>query len=335
MILQLLNRKNFNGIIYIPLFGLLIWSPTFFGEPTDSATHDSSSIFYQFLAGWIGNTPMLSPLIALLMTLVSAFVLQQFDSRYGLLQKKTALPAYLFVIIAGGFSDLHTLHPVHLAMPLFLMAIFRLFNAQILRVPLKNFFDAGFLLGIGILIYPQLMFFFPLMLMAAFILVKEPEWRLFVIPLIGIIIPPLFLISILFLGDNTQGINSLMGTNLISDSTSMAQIQSNLLIFLAFISLLLLVAGFKIGAFSEELRNLQRKYHHFFILMMINALPIIVLAGRGSTSHIWLAAAPSAMLIAILLGTFSRTKWVEIILAILFLGALLQNDMIVAIFLPQ
>ena len=335
MISQLLNRKNFNGIIFIPLFAMLIWSPFLWGVHSNPSTTSSTSLVYLWLTGWIANNPLLSTIFALVLTLVSAFILQQFDSRFTLLQKKTFLPAYLFVIIAGGLTDLQMLHPVHMAMPFFLMAIFRLFKASLTRFPLKNFFDAGFVLGLGILIFPQLLFFVPLLLLASIVLVKEPQWRLFVLPLIGITIPPLFLLGILFLSNNASEINNLLNINLITESNPGMLIRSNLLIFLGLIAVLLLLAVLKIGGFSEERRNLQRRYQQFFILMMLNTLPIIVFVGRGSTAALWLAAAPSAMLIAFLLGTIRRKRWVEFILIMLLLGAMLLNDKVVAIFLPQ
>lgn len=334
MIYKLLNRKSFNGIIFIPLFTLLIWSPILLSDVWVLSQPRSLFLLNYWSVEWNLIGHYLSFLFAILLTLIAAFILQQIDSGYGILQRKTFLPAFLFIVMAGGLSDLQMLHPVHLAMPFLLMGIFQLFKAPHNRLPLKNFFDAGFLLGTGILFLPQLIYFLPLFLMAGIILVKELQWRLFVLPLLGTGLPLLLLFGILFLTNQSDIIESMLNTPIFQKDAFNFFDPINLLMLIAINASFLLLAVIKIWGFSDERRNLHRKYHQFFLLMLLNTAGIILISGY-STASVWLATAPAAILISILLSTYKRSQWIDFILYLMLLSALILNDNVVAIFLSR
>ena len=86
--------------------------------------------------------------------------MQLLNDNFSFIRIKSKLPSILFVIILGGFTEMHTMHPVLFGTLFILLAILQLFQTFEKPKPYSALFNVGFLLGVGSLFYFNLSYNF-------------------------------------------------------------------------------------------------------------------------------------------------------------------------------
>ncbi len=93
---------------------------------------------------------------------LTAYLLVELNITFTLIRAQTVFPACLYVFFCTACFFLHPFRPLAAIPPLFLLALFFLFKSCDSSSAAIDIFNAFFCLGVGSLLFPQLLFFVPL-----------------------------------------------------------------------------------------------------------------------------------------------------------------------------
>lgn len=183
------------GLIF--LIATALWIPAFLSPESYS---DQSMQVFSIINTFSGEKSLLSVLFAFVLMLFEAFLLVRINAKLVLVQQKTFLPALFFILIASHIPELLQWNPVLPASLFVILVLEMIFRSNNDQPNSYRFFESGILLGIGSL------FYLPLVYMLVFIwiacLVQRPfYWREYLFPVLGLLVPFLFVFSFMYLKD--------------------------------------------------------------------------------------------------------------------------------------
>ncbi len=98
----------------------------------------------------------------LLVSVLTAYLLIEWNTAFSLIRRRTTFHISLYIYLATMCFFLHPWKPLVVVPLLFLVALFALFKSYESRQAPVHTFNAFFALGLGSLLFPQLLFFVPL-----------------------------------------------------------------------------------------------------------------------------------------------------------------------------
>lgn len=317
MILRTLKSNRSINLALFPIIGVLFWirNILFPGEYPFYVAEKANPLFapiYKLSEGY----GLVQVLIAFALVVFIAFFAQQINDRYALIRTRTKLPAIVFVIIAGGFTALHTLHPVYFAAIFLLLAIYNLLAVFNNPSPFPPIFNAGLFLSIGVLFYFQLIVIFPALLIGIVILYREVSWHELLICVVGFFVPLIFAAGFAFYYDRFPEFLKTMEQNLV---TPVNHIKSNypLYGFLIFLTILILIASLKFLQQFDSRKVSIRKYYSVFLVIFSFAIAGLVAIPAASQEMLIIAAVPVTFLISNLLASIESRFWGELLFILL------------------
>ena len=108
----------------------------------------------------------------------------------GVFKNITILPAFILVLLSSAFE----ISAIWISYFLMLFVLNKLMSIYQKSKPYAALFDSGFLIGLSATIYPVSILFFLLIMVAVFIY-STMNWRHFLIPLLGLLTPFLFVFT--------------------------------------------------------------------------------------------------------------------------------------------
>lgn len=318
MILRILKTKSPINFVLYPLIGLLFWIPNLV-HPQEYPYYlgENSNLLFTPVYHLLKNSLFLQSLLSLVLVITLAFMIQQINNRYSLIRVRTTIPAPIFVLLIGGFSQMHTLHPVYLGTVFLLFAIYWLFTMFNQNKPYSSAFDAGFWLGVGSLFYFNLALLMPAFIIGIAILSREYHWRAFVINFIGFLLPWFFTFSYAFLAGHLGALTEMLEQNFFTDNN---HFKSNipLQIFLGFLIFLTILGSIKMIQQYDTKKVSSRKYFSIFFLIFIFSMLSFVFVPATSQEMLVIVAIPVCLLISNLLAFMKSRFWSELISYTLF-----------------
>ncbi len=188
------NNKP-SSFILLPLFALALWILGFFIE--QGAAVKYSMPLYEIVIKPINQIHFVATLIAFLLIIAEAFLLNYTVNENEILTKPSFLPALFYIVFMSNDSTLLMLHPLLFANFFLLLALYKLIHSYRKESAFSNAFDAGIFLSIAILFYFPSIVFLPL-LGVGFVLFRPFNWREWVISFIGILVPFVFVFTYYF-----------------------------------------------------------------------------------------------------------------------------------------
>jgi hypothetical protein len=251
------------------------------------------------------NVPFIQVLLSLIIVLFLAFLVQQINSRYALIKARTKLPIAIYIIIIGGFTSMHTLHPVYFGAIFLLFGINSLFSIFNNSNPQTDIFNAGLFIAIGTFFYFDLIVVLPAFLIAISILRRERKWREFLILIIGFIIPTLFALSYAFFTDQLNEVFLTFHKNIF---TPVNHFKTNYPLqgFLALLVLLTIIGSIKIMQQYDSRKVSTRKYYLVLFFIFIFSMISFVFIPATSQEMLVIAVLPVTFLISNLFALLNR-----------------------------
>jgi len=170
-----------------------------------SSKHDISEILQFNTFANLGNYLPITKLNRIILAIFggiglifAGFYLVKININYLIIQKRTQFPAFFLIAISSFAFHQHLFSTSIIASLFLLLAIDRIFSSIEKEAPSLKYLDAGILIGLGSLFYNNLVFFLPFFLIAQFTF-KQFNWKEFVYPIIGLIVPFIYLFSGYFL----------------------------------------------------------------------------------------------------------------------------------------
>jgi hypothetical protein len=198
MIVRFLKPNNASAFFILPLLAVAIWSFGFFTDPVLPLKH--AMPLYELLVSPLAHLPWLTNIIGLLLVIAEAFLLNYIVNENEVLAKKTALPGLFYIVFMSNNSAMLALHPLLFSNLFLLFALGKILDAYRKDIVFSQVFDAGMLVSIASLFYFPCIIFFPV-LGIALILFRPFLWREWVISLIGVVVPYIFVLTWYFWND--------------------------------------------------------------------------------------------------------------------------------------
>ena len=324
MFLRLFNSKSVYSVILIPLVAYLFWMEPIQVPVSLAATPGEGMmpLFIFFVKFYTGVTiwPVLSGFI---LVLLNALILSLLSYEFQFLQHRTFLPGILYVCIVSSFPSLQTFHPVYPATLFVLLSIYFIFSTYHRKNEISSTFNASFLLSVGAMFYLPVLTLFPLIWISIFVLQKNDNWRLLVIPLIGITLPWLLAWSFLFVSGSDQVFISsiLQGIEFVNNQFIF---KIAFLIVTAFIFLLSAFGSISLIN-SVSIRKMStRKYFIILYWMLGLSVPSVFIFRSTGLGIIAISTIPVSFLISYFFMAGKRGFWREF-LFFLFMATLVGS----------
>jgi hypothetical protein len=190
--------------------------------------------------------------------------------------------------------------------------------------PFPEIFNAGLFIGIGSLLYLNLIILLPAFLIGIIILYRDVKWREFVILFLGVAVPFIFALSYAFYTDRFLETLYIFEQNIF---TPVNHFRNNYYLygFLAFLALLTFIGSIKLIQQYDTRKVSTRKYYSFFLVIFIFSLVGFVFVPATSQEMLVLSVIPVTFLISNFFVTMESRFWSEF-LFILLIGVVLFKE---------
>ncbi len=186
MFIQFFKNDNPASYILLPIFALVLWVPGFFLD--HNVVLQNSMPFYEMLARPFVGIPFLATLLAFLLIVGEAFLLNYIVNENEVLSSPSFLPALFYIVYMSNSNEKLMLYPLLFSNLFMLLAIYKLVSSYRKNTAFSQAFDAGLLFSIATLFYLPSVVFFPL-LGIGLLIFRPFNWREWVISFLGVLVP--------------------------------------------------------------------------------------------------------------------------------------------------
>lgn len=327
MFLRLSKSKNVYSAVLIPLAAFLFWMeplkvPVVLAPIPGEGMMPLYAFFFKF---FVGST--IWPVVTgFALMLLNALVMSLLSYEFQFLQHRTFLPGIIYVCTVSSFPSLQTFHPVYPATTFVLISVYYIFSTYHRKNEISSTFNACFFLSIGAMFYLPVLTLLPLIWISIFVLQKNDNWRLLVIPLIGITLPWVLLWSFLFITSTDQ-------TAIAAIREGIRTVNNHFIFSIGFLIItgfvFLLSASGSISLInSVSIRKMStRKYFIILYWMLGLSIPAVFLFHSTGLGVIAITTIPVSFLIShFFMAGKKRGFWREF-LYLLFLLVLVANHL--------
>ena len=183
MILKFYKSDKISGLVSLPIIGVLFWLPGLL-NPAVIDFSNASPLFQ-----WLYNlgTPLFSTVIALIIIVISALILNDVINKNEIFNRNTFLPALIYLLFMSAIKEYQVLNPIIISNLFWILAFKRLFNVYS-QVPCKKeMFDATVLMLFGGLMYSPSILMLAMVWIALKIL-RPFVWREWIMPFFAFIV---------------------------------------------------------------------------------------------------------------------------------------------------
>lgn len=321
MLLRLFNSKSVYSAILIPLVAFLFWMEPL-NNPGSFVVIQGEGMMplYHYFAHFFSDSRLLPVLVGFVLVMLNALSLAMLSYEFQFLQHRTFLPGTIYVSVVSAFPSLQTFHPSFPATLFVLLSVYYIFLTYHRKNEISSTFNASFLLSIGTLFYLPVVTLFPLIWISIFVLQKSDNWRLLVIPLIGIALPWLLLWSFLYISGSDHAILSTIREGMKAVNNKFIY-QADFLVLTGMIFLLSSFGSIFLVN-SVSIRKMStRKYFVILYWMLGLSLPAVFLFSSTGLGVIALTTITISFLVSHFFMSGKRGFWREF-LFLLFIAVL-------------
>ena len=306
------------NILFLIVLVLLVRLPVW-NEFSGSASADFSELYRHLLwqgkpvLNWEPSTQFLLSFCALLL---QAFLFNYVVNSHNLIGKASFMPALLFAVLGSLIPSFAAIGPV-LISNFLIIWLMNEFLSMYRQSEVRSFvYNAGFVIGIGTIIYTPFVAMLPLLWIGLMIF-RPFNWREWVIGLLGFLTVAFFL-GFYYFWNNSLGRFAEIWT-ITPTGHPIKQINYWLLLPLALISIL----GFILlrQNFFRSVVHIRKSYQLlgvFFLLVVFSASPILGV----HVNHYFLAVTPLAVLFTYYF-MYAHTRWIYETLFLLLCGSII------------
>jgi len=317
MILKVLKSNRISNYFLVLLLGIISWSESLF-DPSEYPYYrgESENLLYKIIDHLLKDSPFLQSLLGLIIIMLLAFIIQQINSNYNIISYRTILPSFIYIIITGGLTEMHTLHPVYMAAIFIIISIYRLFSGFNKSKPYSAAFDSGFLLGVAALFYFNIFILLPAFFFGIGIMSRDYCWRNYLLIIIGFLLPFFFAFSYAVVNEQFMELIKTYEYNIMTNNNKL-QGNISLQLFLGFLTLLVLLGSIKIISQFGIKKVSTRKFFKIFFLIFISSLAGILFIPGSSREMIIIIAIPVTFLFSDYFFNLKNRIWGELLLTFL------------------
>ena len=307
MILKFYKSDKLTVLVSLPIIGVLLWLPGLL-NPSVVNFSNASPLFQ-----WVCNigSPFFSTVIALIIIVISALILNRVINNNEIFNRNTFLPALIYLITMSAIKEHQVLSPIVISNLFWILAFRRLFNIS-RQVPCKKeVFDATVLMLFGGL------FYFPSILMVALVwialkILRPFVWREWVIPFFAFVVFGAYWIVALIWGDTLNNWADYFTFDSEQFSSINLTISWPYYILLGVVLFLVGISGYQIIRQSKGSSLRFRKIIFFFLFIIILTIAILSLVQYFSDENVYtlVGAVPLSLLITFYFN-YAKKEWLS------------------------
>jgi Family of unknown function (DUF6427) len=195
MFIQFFKNNSPASYILLPLFALVLWLPGFFSA--QNMVVQNSMPLYEVLENSFAGIPVIATILAFILIVLEAFLLNYIINENEVLSSPTFLPALFYIVYMSNDNAKLLLNPMIFANLFILLALFKLVSSYRKNIAFSHAFDAGLLFSIATLFYLPSIVFLPI-LGVGLLIFRPFNWREWVISFFGVLVPILFVLMYYF-----------------------------------------------------------------------------------------------------------------------------------------
>ena len=171
-----------------------IWFADVF-TPYSSTGPDSFGAVSPEINLFFNTNPLFANFISLLLTAFNAFLIGQLNNRHTIIRTRSFLPVMFFLLLISCWHETHLFVSIHIALSLFILALFVIFAVYRNRNAAEQAFLSSFLIAVASIMFFPVILFIPL-IWIGLILFHSFSLRNLLATLIGVIAPWLICIAV-------------------------------------------------------------------------------------------------------------------------------------------
>lgn len=285
----------------IPLAALLVvscfllWMSAYLGARLATVS-PVKSIAVGYLQSILIPNTLLSNLISFAFAFLNAFLITQLNNKFTFIRTRTFLPIFIFLLLLGTWNEAHIVNGSHLALSLFIIALFSIFSMYRNEKSVEQALMGSFLVSLSSIIINPLIFLIPVFWIG-FIMMQSFSIRTFLASVFGAITPWILYLSAVYYLQPTSQIFDFVKQNTISQFDVSAYSLPNL-IYASLMAIIMIIC--LVGMFSSYSRDAihTRSKLSFLVLILFAVSTLSIIFEQQSTSFLPFIALTFAFLAA-------------------------------------
>ncbi len=194
MFFRLFKSNQFIITFFVPLLAVLL-SINHFNEPKTLVDGTPNMPLYQLIDYILLkiNSSIGEHILISFFIIIQSFLISNIAARYKLLTTRTFLPAFIYIMVIASISSSEIALQIIFAGFFVFFGVDKLFSSEKKELIFSHLFDAALLISIASLFYFRVIAFF-LLIWLSLVIMRPFKWREWVIPIIGLIVPYIFVI---------------------------------------------------------------------------------------------------------------------------------------------
>lgn len=307
MILKFYKSDQLPVLFSLPVIAILFWVPSFLNPVGVEFSYSSPA--FQWLNGSL--SPFVSQVLALIVILFSALIINGVINNNEVFSRNTFLPALLYVVSMSAIKEYQVLSPVVISNLFWILAFRRLFNIYRQTPCKREVFDATVFILLGAL------FYFPSIIMVlavwgALKTLRPFVWREWLIPLFATLLFTIYVLSVLFWNGDVSSLGNYF--NVLKGEYSFIELNVSWIYYVVFAIVFILI-NFSAFQLSKQLKGSSlrfRKIISFFIIVIILTILLLLLVKYFSGENIYtlVSAAPLSLLLTFYFY-YAKKEWLS------------------------
>lgn len=244
------------------LLGIILWSVTFIGSNLSWG-----SAFNEILLLPVNGTDIRNNIISLILTLINSILISQLVVRFNLANIRTLLPFFIFFFLIISWEPCHAIYQSHIALTLFILALFQLFDIHHDPRPVEKIFLGTLLLGTAGLFLNELIFIVPVCWLG-FVIFQCFSLRTFLSSLLGLICPWIIYSAVYYFIFPDISFQDIYHYNP-EWGFSLTDLSIGSIIYIAALSIILIISVIKTYIEFHTNTNTVRKTFNFIVVLLL------------------------------------------------------------------
>ncbi len=193
MLIRTFKTAHWYTPLLMIVIGALLWLDVFVNPAAAiSKISDTGGPFYEILRPFIFNNPAISVILAFILLVAQAIILNLVATSKSFTERYSALPGLLYLVLMCSTTVMIAPHPVLFANVFLIVALNKLFDLQKEEHVAKQVFNVGFLVAVAALFHYPVIVLFLALVMSIFVYYMA-NIRTIIAALIGLLTPFAFL----------------------------------------------------------------------------------------------------------------------------------------------
>lgn len=319
MISRFLKSNQPSVIILVILTGVLLWFYSFVDPIGISIPADGINMpFFNFLSSYIQYNSVLALAFTFILILLQGFLLVQFNRKYILINNRTYLPAFIYILISGSFVQEQRLNPALIGSVFLFIAIDFIYSTYRTDYALNKIYLAGFFISIASLFWAPLAVFV-LIIWISLSILRAFVGREWIVGILGFLTPYLFVYVYYFVFMGNSSLNVLINHFIENFKLIKAfySLQLAYYIFYGFLSLLIIAASYTMITNFQKKKIRTRKYFEINWWFFFISLSLFLFFKNVKYEIIYLISIPLSFLITDYFYSVKRSWYLNAIVLIL------------------